>query len=429
MLERNLSRRQFLGTSALGALTGAAVLANPARAAAQAVGAKPADLPDLTIKEVKVYVLDRHRMPAAPPEIIAASPRGQGVAAALYGGTTKIAAIVTTSGIEGNYTLNEHYFHPNWTTLGWLDYAKNACIGRSVLDLPSITSQWVPEKRRVGQSAYASAIDNCLWDIMGKAVGLPVYRILGAYRNKVMAYASTQHHDTLEQFVDEAKLIKAQGFRAYKIHPPSPNGGHDSKLDIAVATAVREAVGPDFTLMIDPVGVYSREEALKVGLAVQELGYIFYEDPLPTKDIEGLVQLASKLDIPLHMGEFLTSIYEYPEYIRRGATDAIRFIVDNVGGITGGMKLAKMAECFEMECVPHNWGEAFDHAVHFHCELAMPNNRWFEMTVPLGSSDRPYMKDKFRIDKDGYVPAPTKPGLGYEVDRDALDRFTLRIDR
>jgi len=59
----------------------------------------------------------------------------------------------------------------------------------------------------------------------------------------------------------------------------------------------------------------------------------------------------------------------------------------------------------------------------------MPNNRWFEMTVPLGSSDRPYMKDKFRIDKDGYVPAPTKPGLGYEVDRDALDRFTLRIDR
>jgi len=427
MNERSFSRRQFLGTTAFGAA--AAVLASPARAAAQAVGVTAPDLPNLTIKDVKLYVLDRRKMPATAPAIVAASPRGQGLAAALYGGRVQIASIVTTSGIEGNYILDEHYFHPNWTTEGWLPYAKAACLGRNVLDLPAITSQWVPEKRRVGQSAYASAIDNCLWDILGKAVNLPVYRILGAYRERVMAYASTQHHDTLEQFVDEAKTIKAQGFKAYKIHPPSPNGGHDYKLDIAVAKAVREAVGDEFTLMIDPVGVYTREEALKVGHAIQDLGYIFYEDPLPTKDIDGLVQLASKLDIPLHMGEFLTSIYEYPEYIRRGATDAIRFIVDNVGGITEGLKLAHMAECFEMECVPHNWGEAYAHAVHFHLELAMPNNRWFEMTVPMGSSDRPYMKDKFRINSEGYVEAPKKPGLGYELDHDAVDRFLLRIDR
>ena len=181
--------------------------------------------------------------------------------------------------------------------------------------------------------------------------------------------------------------------------------------------------------MIDPVGVYTREEAMKVGRAIQELGYIFYEDPLPTKDIEGLVELCNKLDVPIHIGEFLTSIYEFPEYLRRGATDAVRFIVDNVGGITGGMKLAHMAETFEMECAPHNWGEAFDHAVHFHCELAMPNNVWFEMTVPLGSSDLAFIKDKIRIDSEGYVNAPTKPGLGYEIDRDALDKFTVSIDR
>ena len=427
MTDRNFSRRQFLGTAAAGTFAG--ILASPARAAAQAVGAKTPDLPDLTIKEVKVYSLDRSKMPRTDPAIIAASPRGQGVRAALYGGHLQIASIVTTSGIEGNYILEDHYFHPNWSTLGWLEFAKNACIGRSVLDLPQLTSQWVPEKRRVGQSAYASAIDNCLWDILGKAVKLPVYRILGAYRDKVLAYASTQHHDTLEQFVEEARTVKAQGFKAYKIHPPSPGGGHDYKLDIAVAKAVREEVGPEFTLMIDPVGVYTREEAIKVGRAIQELGYIFYEDPLPTKDIEGLVELCRDLDVPIHMGEFLTSIYDFPEYIRRGATDAIRFIVDNVGGITGGLKLAHMAECFEMECVPHNWGEAYNHAVHFHLELAMPNNRWFEMTVPQGSSDRPYMKDKFRINADGYVEAPTKPGLGYEIDRDALDRFMLRIER
>ncbi|MGD1031230.1 MAG: mandelate racemase/muconate lactonizing enzyme family protein [Opitutaceae bacterium] len=428
MQEINYSRRQFLGASALGAVAGISALANPARAAAEAVGIKPADLPDLTIKEVKVYELDRRRMPG-PPSIMTGSARGKGVVGALYGGRMKVASIVTNSGIEGTYLLEDRYFHTNWSNLGWLEYAKNTCVGRSVIDLQLITSQWVPERRRLGQSSYASAIDCCLWDILGQAVGLPIYEILGAYRHRVMAYASTQHHATLEEFVDEVKTCKAQGFKAYKIHPPSPNGGHDYKLDIAVAKAVREAVGPDFTLMIDPVGVYSREEAVKVGQAIQDLGYIFYEDPLPTKDIEGLVELRQKLTVPLHMGEFLGSIYEYPEYLRRGATDAVRFIVDNVGGITGGMKLARMAECFEMECAPHNWGNVYYHAVHFHCELAMPNNRWFEMTVPLGSSDLAFIKDKFRIDSEGYVNAPTKPGLGYEIDRDALDKFTVSIDR
>ena len=337
MLDSKYSRRQFLGTSALGAVAGISALANPARAAAEAVGVKPADLPDLTIKEVKVYELDRRRMPG-PPAIMTNSARGRGVAAALYGGRMKVASIVTNSGIEGTYLLEDHYFHPNWSNLGWLEYAKNACAGKSAIDLPAITSQWVPERRRLGQSSYASAIDNCLWDILGQAVGLPIYQILGAYRHRVLAYASTQHHETLEQFVEEVKVCKAQGFKAYKIHPPSPNGGHDYKLDIAVAKAVREAVGPDFTLMIDPVGVYTREEAIKVGHAIQDLGYVFYEDPLPTKDIEGLVELCRDLEVPVHIGEFLDSIYDFPEYLRRGATDAVRFIVDNIGGITGGLK-------------------------------------------------------------------------------------------
>ena len=128
-------------------------------------------------------------------------------------------------------------------------------------------------------------------------------------------------------------------------------------------------------------------------------------------------------------GEFIFSPYNYADYIRRGALDVVRFITDNVGGITGGMKIARMAECFGMECAPHNWGETFDHAVHFHCELAMPNNAWFEMTVPQGIGDRPYIKDRIRVAKDGYVDAPIKPGLGYELDRAVLDGMTKSIQR
>jgi L-alanine-DL-glutamate epimerase-like enolase superfamily enzyme len=379
------------------------VMSDPGRAAAQAVGVKRGDLPDLTIKEVKVYVMDRWQL----------------------------ASVVTNGGIEGNYTLANRYFHPNWSNLGWLDHARRLLPGKSALDLPAITSQYEPVNRRLGQSSYASAIDNCLWDILGKAVGLPVYRVLGAYRTKVLAYASSQHLKTVDAFVDDVKRCKTEGFKAYKIHPPwvDTPSKVDYKLDIEVAKAVRQAGGDDFKLLFDRVGAYTRYEALEVGRVLEDLDYIAHEDPIPTKDVDGLVELCRALDIPVHIGEFIFSIYDFPEYIRRGALDVLRFIVDNVGGITGGMKLARLSECFGMECVPHNWGDALDHAVHFHCELAMPNNVWFELTQPQTASDRPYIKDKIRIDKDGYVNAPEKPGLGYEVDRAELERLTKKIER
>lgn len=401
----SITRRRLLSAAPLCAAAAVPAIADPAGASAQAAGVKKADLPDLTIKEVKVYVVDS-------------------------GGPQRIAEVVTNSGIEGNYTLAGRYFHPNWSNLGWLEYAKATLPGKSVLDLPVLTSQYDPGKRRVGQLSYASAIDNCLWDVLGKAVGLPIYRILGAYRDRVLAYASTHHHQTVDEFVAEVQKCKAEGFKAYKIHPPStPGGGEAWKLDIEVCKAVRKAAGDEFILLMDPVGVYTREHAIKVGRVLQDLDFVGYEDPIPTSDIDGLVQLCDALDIPIHIGEFIFSPYNFPEYIRRGALDVVRFIVDNVGGISGGMKIARLAECFGMEVAPHNWGEMFDHAVHFHCELAMPNNVWFEMTVPQGIGDRPYFKDKIRVAKDGYVYAPTKPGIGYEIDRDVLDRMTKEVQR
>ena len=194
-----VSRRGFLATSAV-----SAAVANPALAAAQAVGVKAGDLPDLTIREVRVYNLDLSRT-------------GIGNT-----GQSQLAGIVTNSGIEGNYTLGKRYWHPNWSNLGWLEYAKPALAGKSVLDLPALTSQWKPELRRLGQLSFASAIDNCLWDALGKAVNLPVYRILGAYRDKVKAYASSQHHAGIEDFVTEVRQVSEQGFPAYKIYPPRP---------------------------------------------------------------------------------------------------------------------------------------------------------------------------------------------------------------
>jgi D-galactarolactone cycloisomerase len=145
--------------------------------------------------------------------------------------------------------------------------------------------------------------------------------------------------------------------------------------------------------------------------------------------MEGLVELNKAVATPLHVGEFLFSIADFAEYIRAGALDVARLIADNVGGIGGSMRVGMLADAFNMECTPHNWGNPMDLAVHFQLELALPNAYWFEMPHPSSYVDRPYCKDKFRIDKDSYVIASAAPGLGYPIDHDALDKMTKRIDR
>ncbi len=192
---------------------------------------------------------------------------------------------------------------------------------------------------------------------------------------------------------------------------------------------VRKAAGDNYVLMHDPVQRYNRFEALQVGRLLDELDYAWFEDPIRTTDEEGLIELCAKLDLPIHVGEFLYSIADFAEYIKRDALGVVRLIADNVGGISGSMRVGLLADAHGFECAPHNWGNVLDLAVHFHLELALPNVYWFEMPFPAEYTDRPYFKDKIRINEEGYVMAPTEPGLGYPIDRAALDKITKRIDR
>jgi L-alanine-DL-glutamate epimerase-like enolase superfamily enzyme len=364
-----------------------------------------------------------------------------------------------------------------------LEYAKRRVLGKSALDVTSITR--VPNTRRFsaygsldsgragfagpppggagqaggGRGAAAAApaaaapaggmggmggqegviqhdsiIDVCLWDILGKAVNRPIYQLLGGTKTRVMAYASSQHLPFVEDFAPDVLKARAAGIRGYKIHP---GGGQSANArprasyvgHMEEIRQVRKAVGDDYPLMFDPVQGYNVYSALKVGRLLEDQGYIAFEDPIPTTDIEGLIVLARSLDVPINIGEFIMNINGFADYIKRDALDIARLIADNVGGITGGVRVCQLAEAFGMECQPHNWGNPMDLAVHFQLELAANNDYWFEMPWPMEYVDRVYHKDKFRVDKDGYVNAPTEPGLGYPIDRDALDRIMVRIDR
>jgi L-alanine-DL-glutamate epimerase-like enolase superfamily enzyme len=450
MAHQKQSRRQFFGTSTGVTAAMAAAIADPPDAAAQSAGVKKADLPDLTIKEVKVYVAD-----------VSSFRRLNS------GETGEILSVVTNSGHEGNYTLGNRSRTPNW-----LEWAKPTLLGKNVIDLlPAITATTgaketfgfsggrtgtpgggrvppgpatatagppagaaaPPSRGGTWPNYYTAAAEICLWDLLGKAVNRPIYTLLGGSKDRVMAYASSQHLANIEDYIPDVLSAKEQGYKGYKIHP----GGGQPKSGLAIPAyighieeikTIRKAVGDDFVLAHDPVQRYNLFEALKVGRVLDDLDYAWFEDPIPSTDIEGLVELNRALDLPLHVGEFLFSISDFAEYIRRGALDVARLIADNVGGIGGSMRVGALADAFNLECTPHNWGNPTDLAVHFHLELAMPNAYWFEMPHPVTAADRPYQA-KFRIDKDGYVLAPTEPGLGYPIDRNELDKIMKRIDR
>jgi L-alanine-DL-glutamate epimerase-like enolase superfamily enzyme len=463
MSRPEVSRRGFFSATAV---AGAAAIAHPVGLAAQSAGVKPGDLPDLTIKEAKIYVTD---------------PSSWRNAGAGLSGGAEIASLVTNSGIEGNFTLGNRGNPP-----GWVDFAKANCVGKNLYDILPTISYMPNQTGRGGMgggggaapggaaggrggrgggaaapgappaggrafiggfnpgfasrphgttpNVHAAACDFILWDILGKAVNRPIYKILGGTKDKVLAYASSQHLATVEDFGPDALKAKAAGFKAYKIHPG--NGQHNSGSQIPSYLGhideikqVRKAVGDDYTLLYDAVQRYNYYEALKVGRALDECGYVSFEDPMQTYDIDGLVELRKHLDTPTEVGEFIISVYDYGEFFRRGAMGITRLITDNVGGISGSFRVGQMADVFGMPCTPHNWGTFFDLAAGFQIELALPNCYWFEMVWPCEYADRPYVDYKFRIDADGYVPAPKDPGMGYPLNRAALDKIMVRIDR
>src|SRR6266487_1597721 len=137
--------------------------------------------------------------------------------------------------------------------------------------------------RHLGLRAIG-ACDAALWDIAGKAAGMPLYRLLGGGRSEIGAYASSQMLESRDAYAAEAARFKAEGWKAYKIHPP-----HGPDEDIKVCEAVRTAVGEDFTLMLDSTWSYRYPDALRVGRAIERLGFLWYEDPLNEEDIYSYV--------------------------------------------------------------------------------------------------------------------------------------------
>lgn len=261
-----------------------------------------------------------------------------------------------------------------------------------------------------------------LWDIAGKVADLPVYQLLGSFREKVPVYASSLFLPTPEAYAEEALHAKTQNLHGYKLHPPGT-----FKEDLEAYRLCREAVGPDFKLMADPVAVYSYQEALRIGRELEKLDYYWFEEPLMDEDYLGLKKLREKLDIPIAGTEVQAgSHYSTAQAIAAGSIDIVRTDVSWKGGITPVMKTAHLAEAFGMPCELHTTIYHALEVVNLHCACAIANCEFLEILFPTSLMDFG-MESKLEIDNQGYAHPPQKPGVGIDYDWDFIDNATIAI--
>jgi len=264
--------------------------------------------------------------------------------------------------------------------------------------------------------------DICLWDIAGKLAAMPLYRLLGEYRSKVPVYASSFVLEGPEAYAAQALQVKNNNWHAYKIHPPG-----DYELDLAIYRACREAVGPDFKLMADPVGAYNHEQAFRMGRELEKLGYYWFEEPLFDTDFHGLRKLTARLDIPVCGTEVLCgSQYATAECISSNVVDIVRTDVSWKGGVTAVVMTAHLAESFGVQCEIHTGIYHPLEIVNLHCCCAISNCEFFEILYPPDAM-AVGMKNRLEIDERGYAHPPQAPGIGVDFDWDFIEDHTIRV--
>jgi L-alanine-DL-glutamate epimerase-like enolase superfamily enzyme len=337
---------------------------------------------------------------------------------AFGGGSTNVGVVTisTSEDVVGYSFLGSASAGAEQFASQVLTRLKPLLLGRNPLDIGAIWLDLWRANRNVDARSIC-AVDVALWDIAGKVANQPIHRLLGTCRESAPAYASSAVMPRVQDYVEEALRFREAGWPTYKIHPRGV-----PRQDLEICAAVKDAVGDSMVLMLDSMWSYRYEDALRVGLAIQEMGFYWYEDPLAEDDLYGYTKLRPQLRIPLLATEYSPSgMYGYTEWIRQQATDMLRGDVALKGGITPMIKIAHLAEAFRMQCEIHHGGNSLNNVANLHVLMAIPNCEYFEVLQPDAAQKHGLVED-IEVDAGGLVHAPTRPGLGYEIDWDLVNR-------
>jgi L-alanine-DL-glutamate epimerase-like enolase superfamily enzyme len=267
----------------------------------------------------------------------------------------------------------------------------------------------------VVQFAIAAA-DIALWDILGKAAGLPVYKMLGAYADRIPAYSMCgwyyDHDDDLSQFKQAVSAAFEEGFPAVKIKV----GRYSLEDDVRRIEAARAIAGKERRIMVDANQVFNLNDAIRRGHVYQQMGCYWYEEPMPPYDHAAYAELARELDIRIATGENGYTKYAYADLISRRGVDVVQPDNRRSGGVSEWMEIAAIAAGFGLEVASHGGG-----GTNVHMLLAMPNAIYLETGSLKGE---PATLERLRM-REGQILAPEMPGIGSELRPDFIRKHKV----
>lgn len=279
--------------------------------------------------------------------------------------------------------------------------------------------------RRGAVMQVISGIDIALWDIVGKAVRQPIYKLLGAgYRDRVTAYASTLFRSTTAGMADAARWYIDQGFKAVKF------GwgvfGEDRERDVELVAAARTALGDRTELLID-TGWYvhrTAKEAIGIVKGLERFRPFLIEEPLSPEDYDGYAQLAGAVDTLIACGEQEATEWGFKTLIERGQVDVVQPDLSRCGGFTAGRKIVHMAELHNRLCIPHSWTSDLLTAASLHLNAFMRRAVFQEFNVTSGPLSRDLTRNPLKLEA-GMLRVPQGPGLGVEVNEETIERYRV----
>ena len=324
---------------------------------------------------------------------------------------------------------------------------KPLLIGQDPLLIEGLWQKMFARTRQFGRRGLVmqaiSGIDIALWDIAGKAAGMPVYRLLGGCRDRVEAYASGGFYQQGKSAADlaaEAEGYRARGFKGMKMkvgRNPSTQTplrellGQkdfcevDPEEDLTRVAAVREALGPKAKLMVDANCAWSPAMAIAMGREMERHNLYWIEEPVATDDIEGSAEVARALAAPVAGYETELGLYGFRELISRGAVDIVQLDLAWSGGFSEGKRIAAYAHAHHRMVAPHAFAGAVLLVASLHFAAAIPNGLELEWDQNPNAIREELLKQPLRLEKDGTVKVPERPGLGVELDRVAVERYRI----
>ena len=344
----------------------------------------------------------------------------------------RILKITTDAGHVGYDTYGIAYgtFAPPQSVVDNL--IKPLLIGEDPLNR-ELLWQWMTNHKGLSEGVVG-CIDSALWDLLGRMADVPVYKLLGGYRDRVLAYCSTAPNlGSPEVYAQHALEAKARGYKAFKVHAyiywnphtnePAPGKPAFPEEDLEVCRAVREAVGDDMVLMHDPWGVYTLQESIHVARELEKLNYYWLEHPMDERRMEAYIELSRSVDIPILAPELEPgSAYTRASWIRSRASGMGRIDVRQ-GGIVAAMKTVHLYEAFGQQCEIHVGGFANLAVLGATSEETC---KYYERGLTAPDIDRDALEAYLLepcdpLDDEGYVQIPQGPGLGIKLNWDYIN--------